>query len=303
MNGNETGKYSKPKGKNSAGKTFVIAALAVLVAAEGACIGFLLNRNDPHEKATGETVAIAEKADTSDKKIVELYAVATDTVDLKYGLSLADRIYAQISDDDVTFFADVPECEAVKLFTIELNSDSENIIGIIADKKDQEVAVGLAQYPYEGSIKAETAEKLDFIRETLIDDVLSNLVFLEGPYEKTIQDPFFTENMAIDTDYVQLFYPQKWESYLSTTDSGNAVEFFCCLENRKPIKLFTVQFHNDAIDCVGTVNDIPVALTLEDIPADDSWSEDEQETVYTMLEDSYVIIDGLIRYNGLTLNQ
>ena len=51
-----------------------------------------------------------------------------------------------------------------------------------------------------------------------------------------------------------------------------------------------------------TVDDIPVAIMLETIQEDKDWSEEEREIVYTMQEDSSVIIDGLIMFNGLALN-
>lgn len=290
--------------KNGTAKTVVIVVLAILLAVETGWICVLMNRsNSSEEEIQQETDISAESSMNSDLKTIELYTVTTDALDFSYASVFSDRIYAEIHGSDVTFLADVEECKGVRLFTMGQNGDSKNQIGMLLDKEGHELFLILTKHTYEGSLKAETVERLNRIRDTLIDEIVSNLQFEEGPYQLREEDTFLTENMAIDTDYVQLFYPQKWESYLSTTDSGDTIEFFCCLENRKPIKLFTVQFHNDAIDCVGTVNDIPVALTLEDIPADDSWSEDEQETVYTMLEDSYVIIDGLIRYNGLTLNQ
>lgn len=290
------------KEKKGVVKTFVIAALAILAAVEGICIGMLLYRSKPTEDIKEEPGVITEFTDDSGEKTIELYTIATDAVDYTYGTLFADRVYAEVNDNDVSFFADVSECNNMKLFTIEVNGDKENIIGTILDKNDQEVTVGLVQYPYEGSIKAETASRLDRIRETLTDDIISNLQFVEGPYQTNSEDPFLQENMAFDSQYMQLFYPQKWEKYVSITEKGESVEFYCCLENREPIKLFCVQFDEDATAPIGTVNDIPIGLALEDIQAENDWTEEEEEIVYTMQEDASIIIDGLVKYNGLTMN-
>lgn len=290
------------KEKKGTVKTFVIAVLAILAAVEGICIGMLMYRSKPTEETKEETGVITEFTDDSGEKTVELYTIATDAVDFTYGTLFADRVYAEVNDNDVSFFADVSECKNMKLFTIEVNGDKENFIGTILDKNDQEVTVGLVQYPYEGSIKAETASRLGRIRETLIDDIISNLQFVEGPYQTNSEDPFLQENMAFDSQYMQLFYPKMWENNVSITESGETVEFYCCLKDREPIKIFSVRFNDYSVKNIGTVDDIPVAIMLETIQEDKDWSEEEREIVYTMQEDSSVIIDGLIMFNGLVLN-
>lgn len=273
--------------------TLVIVALAVMVAAEAICIVLLLNRNHPSEETQNSTIAIEEN-------VMELYTIATDTVDFQYGAFYPDSIYAEVNENEVTFFADVSECEKMQLFTLEINGNEENKIGIVVDKNDQEVFIGLKQYIYEGSIEVETAERLDSIRETLIDDIISNLQFVEGPYQQSEEDSFLMDNMAIDTNILQLFYPKKWENNLSISENGNTVAFYCCLDNRDPIKLFSVQFNDDAVAPIGTVNDIPIGLALEDIQTEGDGTEEEKEIVYTMQEDASVIIDGLVKFNGLS---
>lgn len=281
--------------KRLASKTLVIVALVVMLVAETICIVLLLNGNYPSKETQNDTFATAEN-------MVELYTITTDTVDFQYGAFYPDKIYAEVNEHEVTFFADVSECEKMRLFTLEINENEENKIGIVMNKNDQEVSIGLKQYTYEGAIKVETAERLDDIRETLIDDIFSSLQFVEGPYQESEQDQFLNDNMAIDTKFMQLYYPQKWEKYVSTKENDDTVEFYCCLDNRDPIKLFCVQFNNDAIASIGTVDNIPIGLVPEDIQIEDEWTEEEKEIVYTMQEDASIIIDGLVKYNGLSLS-
>ena len=295
MKTNNHAETNKRETKRLTAKTLVIVALAVMVVAEAICIVALMNRNHPSAETQEDTIATKEN-------MLELYTISTDTVDFQYGVFYPDSVYAEVSENEVTFFADASECERMRLFTLEINGSEENKIGIIVNKNDQETSIGLKLYTYEGPIKAETAERLDGIRETLIDDILSSLQFVEGPYQESEQDQFLNENMAIDTNYMQLFYPQKWEKYVSITEKGESVEFYCSLDNREPIKLFCVQFDEDATAPIGTVNDIPIGLALEDIQAENDWTEEEEEIVYTMQEDASIIIDGLVKYNGLTMN-
>lgn len=295
MKTNDNTETNKRETKRLAAKTLVIVALAALVAVEAIGIMLLLNRNRPLEETKNDTIAVAEN-------MMELYTITTDTVDFQYGAFYPDSIYAEIDENEVTFSANVSECEKMRLFTLQINGNEENKIGIVVDKNDQEVPIGLKQYIYEGSTKVETAERLDYIRETLIDDIISNLQFVEGPYQQSEEDPFLMDNMAIDTNILQLFYPKKWENNLSITENGNTVTFYCCLDNREPIKLFCVQFHDEVTAPFGIANDIPVGLALEYIQTENDWSEEEEEIVYTMQEDAYVIIDGLVKYNGLSLS-
>ena len=278
---------------NSAVTTIVIAVLAFLVAVQAVAIVALMNseKQPPNQE---ETVV-------SEMQFYDLYTIRMDNADLKYDINVAN-IRAEVEGNSATFLADGAEYQNMKLFTISLENDTDDRIGSILDRSGAEISISLKQYPYEGSVQVETVQQLNAIRDNLIDNIVSNLEFVDGPYQKIVQDSFLTDNMAIDTEYFQLYYPQKWEKYANIAVNGDSVEFYCCLDNREPIKLFTVRFYDDSTGFIGTVKDIPVAIVMETIEEGDGLSEEELEILYTMWEDSSIIIDGLVKYNGLVLS-
>ena len=278
---------------NSAVTTIVIAVLAFLVAVQAVAIVALMNSEK--QPANQEVTVVSEM------QSFDLYTIRMNSADLKYDINAAN-IRAEVEGNSVTFISNGAEYQNMKLFTISLENDTDDRIGSILDRSGVEVPISLKQYPYEGSVKYETVQKLNAIRETLIDNIVSNLEFVDGPYQKAAQDSFLTDNMAIDTEYFQLYYPQKWEKYANIAVNEDSVEFYCCLDNRDPIKLFTVRFNDDSTGFIGTVKDIPVAIVMETIEEGDGLSEEELEILYTMWEDSSIIIDGLVKYNGLVLS-
>ena len=279
--------------QNNPVKTIVIAVLALVVAAQAVAIVLLMN--------SGKQQANQEVTVVSEMQSFDLYTIRMNSADLKYDINAAN-IRAEVEENSVTFISDGAEYQNMKLFTISLENDTDDRIGSILDKNGEEISISLKQYPYEGSVKVETVQQLNAIRDNLIDNIVSNLEFVDGPYQKIVQDSFLTDNMAIDTEYFQLYYPKKWEKYANIAVNGDSVEFYCCLDNREPIKLFTVRFYDDSTGFIGTVQDIPVAIVMETIEEGDGLSEEELETLYTMWEDSSIIIDGLVKYNGLVLS-
>ena len=278
---------------NAVIKNIVIAVLALVVAAQAVAIVLLMS--------SGKQPASQEETVVSEMQSYDLYTIRMENADLKYDVITAN-VRAEVEGNSATFLADGAEYQNMKLFTISLEGDTDDRIGSILDKNGEEISISLKQYPYEGSVKVETVQQLNAIRDNLIDNIVSNLEFVDGPYQKIVQDSFLTDNMAIDTEYFQLYYPQKWEKYANIAVNGDSVEFYCCLDNREPIKLFTVRFYDDSTGFIGTVKDIPVAIVMETIEEGDGLSEEELEILYTMWEDSSIIIDGLVKYNGLVLN-
>lgn len=279
--------------QNNPVKTIVIAVLALVVAAQAVAIVLLMN--------SGKQQANQEVTVVSEMQSFDLYTIRMNSADLKYDINAAN-IRAEVEENSVTFISDGAEYQNMKLFTISLENDTDDRIGSILDRSGAEISISLKQYPYEGSVQVETVQQLNAIRDNLIDNIVSNLEFVDGPYQKIVQDSFWTDNMAIDTEHFQLYYPQKWEKYANIAVNGDSVEFYCCLDNREPIKLFTVRFYDDSTGFIGTVQDIPVAIVMETIEEGDGLSEEELEILYTMWEDSSIIIDGLVKYNGLVLS-
>ena len=196
--------FFKTNNHNNLVKTIVIAVLAIVVAAQAVASVLLMS--------SGKQPASQEETVVSEMQSYDLYTIRMENADLKYDVITAN-VRAEVEGNSATFLADGAEYQIMKLFTISLEGDTDDRIGSILDRSGAEVPISLKQYPYESSVKYETVQKLNAIRETLIDNIISNLEFVDGPYQKAAQDSFLTDNMAIDPEYFQLYYPHKWEEY------------------------------------------------------------------------------------------
>lgn len=113
------------------------------------------------------------------------------------------------------------------------------------------------------------------------------------------------ESYVIETDYVRLYYPQKWEDNLETEvveDEGYVVEFYGKVEGKERQKIFEVIFNGDADIVIGTVENngenIYVGFNLTDLELGDDWTDEEADIICAMQEDVNYLMGMLEREAG-----
>ena len=113
------------------------------------------------------------------------------------------------------------------------------------------------------------------------------------------------EAIEISTKYGTLLYPKEWESNLRTeiVDSDvYKVEFYGTVEGKTEQHLFDLSFNGTEGYNLGTLKtesgeDVAINIESYDFELDDTWTEDEQFVLYSMLEDiNYTI--GMLSENG-----
>lgn len=113
------------------------------------------------------------------------------------------------------------------------------------------------------------------------------------------------EAIEIVTKYGTLLYPKEWESNLRTeiVDSDvYKVEFYGTVEGKKEKHLFDLSFNGTEGYNLGTLTTetgeaVQINIESYDFELDDTWTEDEQFVLYSMLEDiNYTI--GMLSENG-----
>lgn len=113
------------------------------------------------------------------------------------------------------------------------------------------------------------------------------------------------EAIEIVTKYGTLLYPKEWESNLRTEiiDSDvYKVEFYGTVEGKKEQHLFDLSFNGTEGYNLGTLKteggeDVAINIVSYDFELDDTWTEDEQFVLYSMLKDiNYTI--GMLAENG-----
>ena len=117
------------------------------------------------------------------------------------------------------------------------------------------------------------------------------------------------EAIEISTKYGTLLYPKEWESNLRTEIVDSAVykvEFYGTVEGKKEQHLFDLLFNGTEGYNLGTLTTetgeaVQINIESYDFELDDTWTEDEQFVLYSMLEDINYTIGMLAEGGNFTI--
>ena len=109
------------------------------------------------------------------------------------------------------------------------------------------------------------------------------------------------EDMVIDTEYGDLYYPEQWEEYLKTEQnmSNDSLQvFFSAHLGDKDFPMFQVTIGESEDTKVGELTDDSgtkrgVYMNVPELEGLDDLSEAEQHQIYAMQEDLNYVIDHL----------
>ena len=98
--------------------------------------------------------------------------------------------------------------------------------------------------------------------------------------------------VSIETPYLTLYYPDRWEAHLlheHHEEDGVYTESFYCTVGGRLIALFDVHFGDaQAGEVFGYIlqdgKKVPFCLTFHDYIPDESWSEEDQFVLFAMQE-------------------
>ena len=118
------------------------------------------------------------------------------------------------------------------------------------------------------------------------------------------------EAIEISTKYGTLLYPKEWESNLRTeiVDSDvYKVEFYGTVEGKTEQHLFDLLFNGTEGYNLGTLTTetgeaVQINIESYDFELDDTWTEDEQFVLYSMLEDINYTIGMLAEGGNFTVS-
>jgi len=115
-----------------------------------------------------------------------------------------------------------------------------------------------------------------------------------------------TKALTIKTSYCELNYPATWEEILHTetiSEEGNeVVQFWAELKGKERVHLFDVIFGDDGYE-VGTLETkegdiVTINVLSHDFTPDDTWTEEEKDSIYVMLEDINFLLMKLEEVEG-----
>lgn len=105
---------------------------------------------------------------------------------------------------------------------------------------------------------------------------------------------------TLDTPYGELTYPSDWEDFLVIEDSdidGVLTKRFFFVVGDTKAELFNVSFGDAAGDLLGYLHqngvDVPVYVQMADVEPHASWTTEETEIYYCMLDDMNVLVEAI----------
>lgn len=136
-------------------------------------------------------------------------------------------------------------------------------------------------------------EQQEFEGNVFEDDVVEELgVVADTPDE---------EGLVIETPVVNLNYPEKWENQIRIEQIDGEpyiVRFFATLERKDEKHIFDIIFGKTEGILLGTLNETDVYLNYAEVVFDESWSDEDADTIYAMQEDVNGIIEMLQEEEG-----
>ena len=109
------------------------------------------------------------------------------------------------------------------------------------------------------------------------------------------------EGLAVHTEYGDLYYPERWQEYVTIRQEQNGNTITVIFETRSgedAYELFKVLIGDGSSEVVGSLTDDTgtqrnVYLYVDELPADSGLEEPEQTRFYAMQEDLNYLIDNL----------
>ena len=126
----------------------------------------------------------------------------------------------------------------------------------------------------------------------------------EENVKSSIEEMLETEEaFEIETSYGKLYFPKKWENQVrveAVEGDAYTVQFFGTVEGKPEQHLFNVVCGGTDGILVGTWGDMPVYIMYADIAVDDTWTQEELDTIYAMQEDVNYLMGMLSKDESFT---
>lgn len=114
-------------------------------------------------------------------------------------------------------------------------------------------------------------------------------------------------DFVVETPYCDLYFPEEWADQVEVEQEEgdvHAVSFYGMVDGKERKLLFDVLFGEEVGSEIGTLNvdgqDIRVAIQFANINVDETWTEDETNTIYSMQEDVNYLMDELKNMENFT---
>lgn len=301
-------KVVKKKKKNNTG--LIVALVVILSVALVAIVILLISSSGKDKEKETESVKTEVVVDTEtfieteyetimETEEVEPISIATSYGELYYPGRWRECVYTEIADDPytVTFYASFEQKEKVALFDVVFNGEGVEVDKRVMDNGDI-IAISINSYDIQvEDVLDETEINMVYGMCEDVNYLIENLSSLGKAYSVEHIDEEVSEFFEVETSYGSLYYPMMWEEYVYIEDNGDVVSFYAEINNHDMVSLFDITFNGegDFIEQI-TLNDgkyVDVSIISHEANLDETWSEEEEEMFWIMVEDVNYLIQKL----------
>lgn len=156
------------------------------------------------------------------------------------------------------------------------------------------------------STALQQTENATSVETTLTEDTTSSEE-TKLTEDTTPAESVLTEDTGIiDTPYLNLYYDKAFSDYLLVIHNEGPpyrLEFYVSLDGKPDLRLFDIAFGKETDGNLGAIKvdaeTIPVNMVIYTFDPDDSWTQDEINTIFAMQEMTNDLIDQLMVYQTL----
>ena len=250
------------------------------------------------ESNDGETETVEE----TEESIVP-FSIETKYGNLYYPNKWENVVRTEISEAEsyeILFYATIEGKEDIHIFDVTFNGD-----GVEVDKRVTEdgetLSICVVSYDLDlDDSWKDTEKEIVYAMCEDINYLIGQLDEIGKSYYKQQIDAEIEGDFEISTDYGVLYYPKQWEEKIYTEinkDETYTVSFFADFEDKEKIHLFDVVFDGNG-DSVGEIeldngDIVTVCIESYELNLDESWTEDEENDIYVMMEDVNYLLNKL----------
>lgn len=267
---------------------FILAVLVIVA------LGDMVDRKVPQTQSTTAPTQPQAGADVT---------VPTPYGELTFPGQWADYLQVERIEKPelkLEFIAQTPSGKIQKLFSIRFGEPSEPAVGQLLSPQGLPVGVYVTKYTFspDGTWPLRESTAVSEMLQA-VDQVVASLNL--RPLGTPLPDAD-GEALEIETLYVNLYFPARWQEELRTTMSntdGYEVTFSAVINGHNPIKLFALNFggSESAGEVVHTLideNDVAFYVRLRTFPLEtEGLSSLDQATVMAMQEDLNYLLSRL----------
>ena len=237
--------------------------------------------------------------------------VNTPYGDLYYPGEWADRIVVTTHQNEgyeVSYSAMAGDEQDYPLFDVCFTEDVVDVLGVVELSDGRIMGVKIVFYPLD-EVPEDQREQFAVMQEAA-NHIIGNMTLkkLPEPIEEEYQptgEPEEPEvqysDIEIDTPYAKLTYSGKWANQMRAQRAEGEVftlKFYGKINSKPEVYLFALSLgvadDEAAIVIDGTQGRLGIGIAMNEMVFDDTWSEDEKNTIYAMREEVNYIIENIV---------